>query len=233
MCCVNTRVAGSLLCSLGYKGQNLVPWSHSTVGVVSCAVLCVHAFIHLPPPPFRREKWWGWVFLLLLCLLSVPLIICCLFSCRWVMPGLHSTYRHLSQQPYRHVQAFQWGSCLTSILLANCKAWTQGKNETEICVITTLCQHILHKLQTSESLTLALNVSHWRVLGLKFEKGQHSTFCIWSAPEPTGLWQAVPPVEHLASSDLTRTTPCPNHGFSMRRNLKFFHAMKTGWLYQY
>lgn len=141
--------------------------------------------------------------------------------------------RHLSQQPYRHVQAFQWGSCLTSILLANCKAWTQGKNETEICVITTLCQHILHKLQTSESLTLALNVSHWRVLGLKFEKGQHSTFCIWSAPEPTGLWQAVPPVEHLASSDLTRTTPCPNYGFSMRRNLKFFHAMKTGWLYQY
>lgn len=78
-------------------------------------------------------------------------------------------------------------SCLTSIASANCKAWTWDKNEIYIDVVTFLCQYVIYKPQSSASLNLTLNVSCWRVCGLKFWKGQHSTFCTWSVPEPKGL----------------------------------------------
>lgn len=106
MCCADIRVSGSLLFSRDCKGQNLVLCSHITWWVL-CPVLCC---VSMPSSTLLLLLCYvegmndgvGF-FLLFLCPLSVPLILCSCFSCRWVMPGLHSAYKLLSQHPIMDV----------------------------------------------------------------------------------------------------------------------------------
>lgn len=152
------------------------------------------------------------------CTVALSLILCCLWDVQMADVWFAQRLRTLVTAALQGCPGFSAVSalsCLTSIPSANCKAWTRGKNEIHVYVVPSLHQHVIYKLLSSGSLNLRLSVSHWKVLGLKFWKGQHSTFCMGSAPEPNCLWQATVPARLLASSEPSSPTCQPPRGFYM------------------